>query len=87
MDAMKIETMGNGFEEMTEDEKRQEIIRLRDSLLDEIAVTQRVMAEYVKQAHMCTEMLREMDSKRKGVKPHEPQAHPYSAFDDGDDWD
>lgn len=83
MDAMKIETMGNGFEDMTEEEKRQEIIRLRDSLLDEIAVTQRVMAEYVKQAHMCTEMLREMDGKR--VKPHGQKED--VTFDDGDDWD
>lgn len=82
---MMIENIDKLFEEGTEEEKRQEIIRLRDSLLDEIAVTQRVMAEYVKQAHMCTEMLREMDGK--GVKKYEPQAHPYSALDDGDDWD
>lgn len=82
---MMIENIDKLFEEGTEEEKRQEIIRLRDSLLDEIAVTQRVMAEYVKQAHMCTEMLREMDGK--GVKKYETQAHPYSAFDDGDDWD
>lgn len=82
---MMIENIDKLFEEGTEEEKRQEIIRLRDSLLDEIAVTQRVMAEYVKQAHMCTEMLREMDGK--GAKKYEPQEHPYSAFDDGDDWD
>lgn len=75
------------FEGMAEEEKRQEIIRLRDSLMDEIAITQRVMAEYVKKAHECTEILREMDSKRKGVKQNGQQTHPYSAFDDGDDWD
>lgn len=82
-----VENIDKLFEEGTEEEKRQEIIRLRDSLLDEIAITQRVMSEYVKQAHVCTEILREMDSKRKGVNRNEQQAHPYSAFDDGDDWD
>lgn len=82
-----IENIDKLFEGRTEEEKRQEIIRLRDSLLDEIAITQRVMSEYVKRAHECTEILREMDSKRKGVKKYEPKAHPYSAFDDGDDWD
>lgn len=83
----KTENVIKRLKDIPEEEQRAELIRLRDSLLDEIAVTQRVMAEYVKQAHTCTEILREMDSKRKGVKKYEPKAHPYSAFDDGDDWD
>ena len=85
MDAMKIETMDKGFEAMTEEEKRQEIIRLRDECLDEVAAAQRVMAGYAAQANRYAKMLQEMDGKE--VKPNEPQAHPYSAFDDGDDWD
>ena len=72
------------FEGMAEEEKRQEIIRLRDSLMDEIAITQRVMAEYVKKAHECTEILREMDRKREEVKA-DGKKNP--TFDDGDDWD
>lgn len=80
-----VENIDKLFEAGTEEEKRQEIIRLRDNLLDEIAAQQRVMAEYVKKANACTEMLREMD--RKGVKSNEPQAQKDITFDDGDDWD
>ena len=65
MDAMKIETMGKGFEELSEEEKRQEIIRLRDECLDEVAAAQRVMAGYATQANRYAKMLQEMD--RKGV--------------------
>ena len=83
MDAMKIETMGKGFEELSEEEKRQEIIRLRDECLDEVAAAQRVMAGYATQANRYTKMLQEMEGK--GVKPHGQKED--VTFDDGDDWD
>lgn len=83
MDAMKIETMDKGFEDMTDDEKRQEIIRLRDECLDEVATAQRVMAGYAAQANRYAKMLREMEGK--GVKPNGQKED--VTFDDGDDWD
>lgn len=83
MDAMKIETMGKPFGEMTDAEKRKEIIRLRDECLDEVAAAQRVMAGYVAQANRYAKMLQEMDGK--GVKRHGEKED--VTFDDGDDWD
>jgi hypothetical protein len=83
MDAMKTETMDKGFEDMTEEEKRQEIIRLRDECLDEVAAAQRVMAGYAAQANRYAKMLQEMDGK--GVKPDGQKAD--ITIDDGDDWD
>ena len=80
---MMIENIDKLFEEGTEEEKRQEIIRLRDECLDEVAAAQRVMAGYVAQANRYAKMLQEMDGK--GVKPHGEKED--ITFDDGDDWD
>ena len=85
MDEMKIETMGKPFEEMTESEKRKEIIRLRDECLDEVAAAQRVMAGYAAQANRYAKMLQEMD-KKEGNK-NEQKTQKDITFDDGDDWD
>lgn len=63
---MMIENIDKLFEEGTEEEKRQEIIRLRDECLDEVAAAQRVMAGYAAQANRYAKMLQEMDGK--GVK-------------------
>ena len=59
----KTEIVITRVKEMPEEEQRAELIRLRDSLLDEIAVTQRVMAEYAAKANKCTQMLQEMEGK------------------------
>lgn len=86
MDEMKIETMGKPFEEMTESEKRKEIIRLRDECLDEVAAAQRVMAGYAAQANRYAKMLQEMDGK--GVKPNgQKEDVTFDDGDDEDDWD
>lgn len=82
---MKIETMDKGFEEMTAEEQRQEISRLRDACLDEVAAAQRIMAGYAERANLYTKMLQEMD--RKGVNRNGQQAQKDITFDDGDDWD
>ena len=81
----KAEIVITRVKEMPKEEQRAEIVRLRSMCLEEIASAQRVIDEYAAKANKCTQMLQEMDGKV--VKKYESQKHPYSAFDDGDDWD
>lgn len=67
------------------DMTREEIIRLRDEAIDEMNSHKRIMGGYAKMIAEYNKLLQEMDGK--GVNRNEPQRHPYSAFDDGDDWD
>ena len=82
---MMIENIDKLFEEGTEEEKRREIIRLRDECLDEVASAQRVMAGYAAQANRYAKMLQEMDKKEGNQNEQKTQKD--VTFDDGDDWD
>lgn len=81
----KTEMVITRVKEMPEEEQREELIRLRDMCLEEVASAQRIMGEYAAKANKCTRMLQEMD--KKGGKQNEQQTQKDITFDDGDDWD
>lgn len=67
------------------DMTREEITKLRDEAIDEMNAHKRIMGGYAKMITEYNRLLQEMDGKE--VKADGQQYHPYSAFDDGDDWD